>query len=130
MIVTEYVLFVKHADLIKTYVKNVINEAYDDIVEVIVKIRVGVTHNYEPTMLDILTDIRGLPNVITVKQVGELGSQDINDRQFVFLRIKYIEKEKSALKLLLNGLKSVNGIDLARLMTREGQRLVGPSTTV
>lgn len=110
-------------NLVREFVKSVIRESYDDIAEIIVRARVAVAHDYDPTMLDILTDIRGLPNVITVKQVGELGKQDVNSRQFVTLRINFIEDEEHALTDLLKGVKSVSGIDLVRIVSREGERL-------
>lgn len=110
-------------NLVREFVKSVIRESYDDIAEIIVRARVAVAHDYDPTMLDILTDIRGLPNVITVKQVGELGKQDVNSRQFVTLRINFIEGEEYALVDLLKGIKSIEGIDLVRIVSREGEML-------
>lgn len=103
----------------------IVKESYEDIVEIIVRIRVRVARESDPKMLDIMTDIRGLPNVITVKQHGELGKMDHDGRQFALLQINFVEAERYDLKQLLMGLKQIEGVDLAKIVAREGQRITG-----
>lgn len=112
-------------ELFREWVRQVLAESYDDIVEVIVKIRIRVARKIDPTVLDIMTDVRGLPNVITVKQFGELGKLNTDGRQFAVLQINFVNNETYNVADLLTGLKSVNGVDLARLIAYEGKRVQG-----
>lgn len=115
---------------LREFIRNtLVTESYEDIVEIIVRVRVRVARESDPKMLDIMTDVRGLPNVITVKQHGELGKLDHNGRQFGVLQINFVEKADGALKQLLLGLKDIEGIDLVRIVAREGQRIAAASAT-
>lgn len=108
-------------DLLKEYVRGVLAEGYDDIVEVIVRTRVKITAKADPTLLDILTDIRGIKNVITVKQIGELTKTDLDGRQFATLMVKFEDDEEYSVADLERDTGQVSGIDIVKIVSYEGR---------
>ena len=57
--------------LLEKYISSVLSEAAADIVSLGIKLKVKVSNPDDPSIEDIYTDIRGLPNVITVRQLGK-----------------------------------------------------------
>jgi hypothetical protein len=107
--------------LLKEYVRMTLVEGYSDIVEIMIRIRVKITGKHSPMLLDVLTDIRGIQNVITVKQIGELGRINIDGQQFALLSIKFEDDDEYGVPELYDALKKIQGIDIIKILTYEGQ---------
>lgn len=94
-----------------------INESYEDVVPVGVRVRVNT--NSVP-LFDILTDVRGLPNVITVSQDSSLQPAP-EGKSMVSLVVKFNDDERFDLPDLESGLLKIKGIDMVRVTSYDGQ---------
>lgn len=101
--------------------KKLINESFKEVLNMIVRCRVKIDGREDPTLLDIMTDIRALPGIVVVRQnlpISEISSQGY---RFVELKTSYspnfIETEEDEKKLtkVLKSIKSVKGIDMIRV---------------
>lgn len=97
-----------------------LNEGYEDIADIGLIVRVDIDGDNKPTMLDILTDIRGIPNVITVTQDGPLGPAP-EGKYLAKLNVTFDDDELYDVPDLESGLLSVKGIDLAKIKTYNEQ---------
>ena len=95
-------------------------ESYEEIVDVGVRVRVNTVGPKKPTMRDITTDIRGLPNVITVAQEGSLQSAP-EGKRMATLTVSFNDDERFDVPDLERDLLKISGIDLVRIVSYEGQ---------
>jgi uncharacterized membrane protein (UPF0127 family) len=114
--------FLKESRL-KNKFKKLIKESYEEIIDVGVKLRIKITSPTDPTMQDILTDIRGIKNVITVKQEGQLYPAP-DKKQWTKLTIRFEDDESFDLPDLERGLRKIEGIDLVFVKTYDGKPVV------
>ena len=110
-------------DLLREAIKCIISESYDDLVDVIVRARVHIAKESDPTLIDVITDVRGIQNVVTVKQLGELGKLDVSSKQFVAMKIKFNNAGKPDIHELLHAIKAINGVDLVTIISFAGQQV-------
>jgi len=97
-----------------------LRESYEEIVDVGVRVRVNTVGPKKPTMRDITTDIRGLPNVITVAQEGSLQSAP-EGKRMATLTVSFNDDERFDVPDLERDLLKIGGIDLVRIVSYEGQ---------
>ena len=81
------------------------------------RVRVNVEAKDAPKVIDILTDIRSLPGVITVKQHASMSGADYQGRQFLPLQINFVRNQKSNItpKSIAQKVKSIKGVSLVKL---------------
>jgi hypothetical protein len=105
--------------LLRKFVRSVLAEGLADVVAAAARIRVDVLSPNSPTYNDILTGIRGIVNVITVRTEGHLTKAG-GKKQIANIVIRYEAKSSFGPGQLEAQLMSVNGIDLARVKSVDG----------
>ncbi len=99
---------------------KLLSESHAEVVKNNVKCRVMIEKQEDPTLLDIMTDMRALPGIVTVRQNAPLSDPvDISGHRVVELKITYIpsfiSKEKISIVDVLKSLKSIKGVDMLKL---------------
>lgn len=97
-----------------------------DLVNVICRLQVRTVGEKNPTVPDILTNIRALPGVVVVKQLGAIRRIK-RGREFMKIEIKYmpdLRDEHEFLPKLGKLLKSVSGVEIVRVISLRGRQVV------
>lgn len=87
---------------------------YDDIDIIKVYIRVGIKGKNTPNMLDILTGIRGIEDVITARQLGNLKKAPDN-KNMAEIQIGTIFRRQEELKELEKKIARIPGVDMVKI---------------
>ena len=53
--------------------KNMLQEGHKDVVNMVVRCRIKIEDRDDPTVLDIMTDMRALPGIVTVRQTRPIS---------------------------------------------------------
>ena len=61
--------------------KNILRERHKDLVNMLVRCRITIEERENPTVLDIMTDMRALNGVVTVRQTRPLSEIVSTDKQ-------------------------------------------------
>jgi len=102
-----------------SFSKNRLNEAYVDIIDIEVRIRVSL--NQQVTFQDILTKIRGLLSVVTVTQVGILHPAP-ESKKVVNLNVRYEDVGNLDKDEFYSSIKSITGVDMVRIISFNGKK--------
>ena len=103
--------------LIRQSIRRALNEEFADITPIIVRLRIKIAAPSDPGVLDILTSIRGLDDVITVTQLDPMdpapeGKKMINLKVAIELKGEF-DPEELKKKLL-----AINGVDMVMIKGR------------
>ncbi len=103
--------------------KRLLLERHKDLVNMVVRARIMIEDREDPTVLDIMTDMRALEGVVTVRQTRPISDPVTNaGHRIVELNVSYIPefiKSNDKLKTVLTSLKSVEGVDMMKLMEHD-----------
>ena len=109
--------------MILTERKRLLLERHKDLVNMVVRSRIMIEDREDPTVLDIMTDMRALEGVVTVRQTRPISDPVTNaGHRIVELNVSYIPefiKKNDKLKTVLASLKSVEGVDMIKLMEHD-----------
>ena len=109
--------------MILTERKRLLLERHKDLVNMIVRSRIMIEDREDPTVLDIMTDMRALEGIVTVRQTRPISDPVTNaGHRIVELNVSYIPefiKSNDKLKTVLTSLKSVEGVDMMKLMEHD-----------
>ena len=109
--------------MILTERKRLLLERHKDLVNMIVRSRIMIEDREDPTVLDIMTDMRALEGIVTVRQTRPISDPVTNaGHRIVELNVSYIPefiKSNDNLKSVLTSLKSVEGVDMIKLMEHD-----------
>ena len=103
--------------------RRLLLERHKDLVNTLVRCRIMIEEREDPTVLDIMTDMRALEGVVTVRQTRPISEPVTNNgHRIVELNVSYIPKYISAdnkLKRVAQLLKSVEGVDMIKVMEHD-----------
>lgn len=103
-------------------------ERHKDLVHIIVRCRILIDGRDDPTLLDIMTDMRALEGIVTVRQNRPISDPiDTSSHRIAELKVSYIPKyiEKSdKLMTVLTSLKSVEGVDMIKLLEHDDYNIM------
>lgn len=103
--------------------KRLLLERHKDLVNMVVRSRIMIEDREDPTVLDIMTDMRALEGIVTVRQTRPISDPVTNaGHRIVELNVSYIPefiKAKDKLKVVLTSLKTVEGVDMIKLMEHD-----------
>jgi hypothetical protein len=89
----------------------------------VVRSRIMIEDREDPTVLDIMTDMRALQGIVTVRQTRPISDPVTNaGHRIVELNVSYIPdfvKAKDKLKVVLTSLKTIEGVDMIKLMEHD-----------
>ena len=103
--------------------KRLLLERHKDLVKFLARCRIMIEEREDPTMLDIMTDMRALEGVVTVRQTRPISDAvTANGHRIVELNISYIPKyieSKDKFMYVLESLKKVEGVDMIKVMEHD-----------
>lgn len=103
--------------------RRLLLERHKDLVNTLVRCRIMIEEREDPTVLDIMTDMRALEGIVTVRQTRPISEPVTNvGHRIVELNVSYIPKYISAddkLKKVAQLLKSVEGVDMIKVMEHD-----------
>ena len=103
--------------------KRLLLERHKDLINMVVRSRIMIEDRDDPTVLDIMTDMRALEGIVTVRQTRPISDPVTNaGHRIVELNVSYIPefiKKSDKLKSVLISLKSVEGVDMIKLMEHD-----------
>jgi len=104
--------------IIKEEVARALREGFEDIRDIGVRLRVQTAAPTDPTVPDILTDVRGVNKVITVAQEGPMAPAE-DGKNWLTLSVGFVDDESYGLPDLLRDLRALDGVDMARVWERD-----------
>jgi hypothetical protein len=103
--------------------RRILLERHKDLVNTLVRCRIMIEDREDPTVLDIMTDMRALEGIVTVRQTRPISEVVTNSgHRIVELNVSYIPKYltgDSKLKKVAKLLKSVEGVDMIKVMEHD-----------
>ncbi len=105
--------------------KRLIKEAHDDVIKILVRCRIKIEEREDPTVLDILTDMRARNGIVTVRQtrpVSEVVS--IQGHRWIEMNVSYLPevvKEKNIFITILETLKTVKGVSMIKAIEHDDE---------
>ena len=98
-------------------------ERHSDLVNMLVRCRINIEDREDPTVLDIMTDMRALPGVVTVRQTRPISDVVTSyGHRLIELNVSYIPsfiEQKDKFMTLVKSLKKVEGIDIIKVMEHD-----------
>ena len=107
--------------------KNLILERHSDLVNTLIRCRIKIEEREDPTVLDIMTDMRALPGVVTVRQTRPI-SEVVSSygHRLIELNVSYIPtfvESKNPFMSMIKSLKKVEGVDMIKVMEHDEQSI-------
>ena len=105
--------------------KRLLLERHKDLVNTLMRCRIMIEDREDPTVLDIMTDMRALPGIVTVRQTRPISEPVTNNgHRIVELNVSYIEKylnttKGDVLKEVAKSLKTIEGVDMIKVMEHD-----------
>ena len=103
--------------------KRLLLERHKDLVNMVVRARIMIEDREDPTVLDIMTDMRAQEGVVTVRQTRPISDPVTNAvHRIVELNVSYIPNfvvGKDKLNRVLKLLKTTEGTDMIKLMEHD-----------
>ena len=107
--------------------KQVLQERHSDLVNMTIRARIMIEGKEDPTVLDIMTDMRALPGIVTVRQMRPISDPVTpQGKRIIEMKISYIEKYVEGdgkLMTVLKSLKTVEGLDMIKVMEHDNQAI-------
>lgn len=97
--------------LIRRSIRRALNEGFADITPVVVRLRIRIAAPSDPSVLDILTSIRGLDDVITVTQLDPMDPAP-EGKKMINLKVAIELKGEFDPEALKKQLMAIEGVDM------------------
>lgn len=105
--------------MIITEQQRILLERHKDLVNIVIRCRIQIDGRDDPTLLDIMTDMRALEGIVTVRQNRPISDPvDTASHRIAELKVSYIPKyisDSDKLMSVLRSLKTVEGVDMIKL---------------
>ena len=103
--------------------RRILLERHKDLVNMLVRCRIMIENREDPTVLDLMTDMRALEGIVTVRQTRPLSEPVTNSgHRIVELNVSYIPKYLTGdnkVRKVAQSLKSVEGVDMIKVMEHD-----------
>jgi len=98
-------------------------EAHSDLLNILVRCRIKIEDRDDPTVLDIMTDMRALPGIVTVRQTRPISDIISSEgHRIVELNVSYIPAfvdSKNVFTDVLKSLKRVEGVKMIKAIEHD-----------
>ena len=98
-------------------------ERHSDLLNTLVRCRIKIEEREDPTVLDIMTDMRALPGIVTVRQTLKVTDVVTSyGHRLIELNVSYIPafiEEKDKFMTVVKSLKKVEGIDMIKVIEHD-----------
>lgn len=105
-------------EIVREEVSRALREGFEDIRDIGVRLRVQTAAPTDPTVPDILTDVRGAYKVITVAQEGPMAPAE-DGKSWLTLTLGFVDDDDYDLPGLLRDLRDIDGVDMVRVWERD-----------
>jgi hypothetical protein len=106
-----------------TKAKELLLERHKDLINCLIRCRIKIEDREDPTVLDIMTDMRALPGIVTVRQTRPLSDVVTSyGHRLIELNVSYIPsfiEEKDKFMTMIRSLKKVEGVDMIKVMEHD-----------
>jgi len=107
--------------LLREYIRDLLQEGYEDIVDVGLRLRVGLKGPQGGfTVQDILTDLRGIKNVVTVRQERRLAPAP-DTKQWADLIVGFEDDKEFNISDLKKEALQIVGVDMVIIVSYNGE---------
>ena len=100
-------------------------EAHSDLLNILVRCRIKIEDRDDPTVLDIMTDMRALPGIVTVRQTRPISDIISSEgHRIVELNVSYIPAfvdSQNVFVDVLKSLKRVEGVKMIKAIEHDDQ---------
>lgn len=107
--------------------KKILAESHADLLNTLVRCRIQIEDRDDPTVLDIMTDMRALPGIVTVRQTRPISDIVSSDgHRIIELNVSYIPQFIDASDTFLEAvrsLKKVKGVEMIKVLEHDEQVL-------
>ena len=104
---------------------NTLLEAHSDLLNILVRCRIKIEDRDDPTVLDIMTDMRALPGIVTVRQTRPISDIISSEgHRIVELNVSYIPAFVDSNDVFIDVLKSlkrVKGVEMIKAIEHDDQ---------
>ena len=106
-----------------TNLKELLLERHKDLINCLIRCRIKIEDREDPTVLDIMTDMRALPGIVTVRQTRPLSDVVTSyGHRIIELNVSYIPsfiEEKNTFMSMIKSLKKVEGVDMIKVIEHD-----------
>lgn len=104
--------------------KKILLERHSDLINTLIRCRIKIEDREDPTVLDIMTDMRALPGIVTVRQTRPISDVVTSyGHRLIELNVSYIpdfiEDKKDPFMTMIRSLKKVEGVDMIKVMEHD-----------
>lgn len=103
--------------------KKILLERHSDLINSLIRCRIKIEDREDPTVLDIMTDMRALPGVVTVRQTRPISDVVTSyGHRLIELNVSYIPtfiESKDPFMAMIKSLKKVEGVDMIKVMEHD-----------
>lgn len=108
-----------HLQLIRSLVRRTLIESVEDVVDIEMRIRLKTSKR---TISDVLTDLRGLKNVITVSQLGGTSMAEDGKTRLI-VKVRFEDDAGMSLEDLETEIMSIPEVDLITVTSYDGNEM-------
>ena len=103
--------------------KEILLERHSDLVNALIRCRIKIEEREDPTVLDIMTDMRALPGIVTVRQTRPISEVVTSyGHRIIELNVSYIptfvESDDKFMEVI-RSLKKVEGVNMIKVMEHD-----------
>lgn len=110
---------------------SLLKEGHKDLTYITVRCRVKIEEVEDPTILDITTDMRSLPGIVTVRQTDKVSDIISPDgKRAVQLEVSFIPKQvdkggssSEIMMKVLKSFKTVDGVDMVKIVEHSDNQI-------
>ncbi len=107
--------------------KQVLQERHSDLVNMTIRARIMIEGKEDPTVLDIMTDMRALPGLVTVRQMRPISDPVTpQGKRIIEMKVSYMPQYVEGdgkLMTVLKSIKTVEGLDMLKVIEHDNQAI-------
>lgn len=107
--------------------KQVLQERHSDLVNMTIRARIMIEGKEDPTVLDIMTDMRALPGLVTVRQMRPISDPVTpQGKRIIEMKVSYMPQYiegDGKLMTVLKSIKTVEGLDMLKVIEHDNQAI-------
>ena len=106
---------------------KILLERHSDLLNMLVRCRIKIEEREDPTVLDIMTDMRALPGIVTVRQTMPISDVVTSyGHRLIELNVSYIPSfidDKDKFMSVVKSLKRIEGVDMIKVTEHDTDSL-------
>ena len=107
--------------------KRILQERHSDLVNMTIRGRIMIEGKDDPTVLDIMTDMRALPGIVTVRQMRPISDPVTpQGKRIIEMKVSYMPQYVEGdgkLMTVLKSIKTVEGLDMLKVIEHDNQAI-------